>query len=204
MGNLVADVVAYLNSDAEYKADFAKAFGDETINSQRIFKAMAQFMGAMVSSNSKYDKYIRKEAGGELTAQELSGLKLFQEKCASCHKEPLMSDFSFRNNGLLPDMVLNDTGRAHITGSAGDRYKFMVPSLRNIDLSRPYMHDGRFNTLDAVLEHYRSGITTSDNLDPLLKDGIEMTDDEKAAIISFLKTLSDNSFIKDKRFAEPS
>lgn len=203
MGNTVTNVVNDLSSDAGYKMLFAKAFGDETINSQRIFKALAQFMAAMVSSNSKYDKYIRKEAGGEFTEQELRGLTLFREKCASCHKEPLMSDFSYRNNGLAPDIALNDTGRAHITADAADRYKFMVPSLRNIDLSRPYMHDGRFNTLDAVLEHYRSGIMASENLDPSLKDGIEMTDQEKADIISFLKTLSDNSFTKDKRFSEP-
>jgi cytochrome c peroxidase len=97
----------------------------------------------------------------------------------------------------------HDTGRAHITNNASDRYKFKVPSLRDVALSAPYMHDGRFATLDAVLEHYRTGIYITPTLDPILANGISMTDDEKGDIINFLKTLTDTTFIKDKRFAEP-
>lgn len=203
MDEKIQDVVTELGTDAEYKQSFKNVFGDETVNSQRIFKALAQFMATLVSANSKYDKYVRGEQGGEMTQQELNGLSLFRAKCATCHKEPLFTDNSFRNNGLIVSASLNDTGRAHITALADDRYKFMVPSLRNVNLTRPYMHDGRFTSLDAVLEHYRTGIVVSSTLDASLVNGIAMTDDEKADIIAFLKTLSDNTFIKDKRFSEP-
>lgn len=203
MDESIVDVVAELNETTDYKPFFTKAFGDETINSQRIFKALAQFMAVMISDNSKYDKYMRGEDGGTMTSQELHGLELFRSKCASCHKEPMFTDYSYRNNGLSVDAGLNDSGRAHITGDTSDMRKFMVPSLRNVDLTRPYMHDGRFSTLDAVIEHYRTGIVVSSTLDSSLVNGIEMTDDEKDDIIAFLKTLSDNEFIKDERFSEP-
>ena len=197
------DVVRKLNGLDEYKPLFKIAYGQETVNSQALFRALSQFMAALVSANSRYDKHKRGEAGGELTAQELHGLELFRAKCATCHKEPLFTDYSYRNNGLSVDPGLNDSGRAHITGLPEDRNKFMVPSLRNVDLTRPYMHDGRFNTLDAVVEHYRTGITASATLDPMLSSGISMSDDDKADIVMFLKTLSDKTFITDKRFREP-
>lgn len=204
MDMTLPEIITKIGADADYRARFKRAFGDETVNSQRIFKAMAQFMGAMVSSGAKYDKYMRGESGGEMTAQELSGLSLFRMKCEGCHKEPLFSDYSFRNNGLMPNSAVNDSGRAHITRSAADLYKFKVPSLRNVDLTMPYMHDGRLQTLDACVEHYRTGIYASATLDPLLVNGISMTDSEKADIIVFLKTLSDTTFTKDKRFSDPA
>jgi len=203
MDEKIQDVVSELAGDGTYKTMFSKAFGDEAVNSQRIFKALAQFMAAMVSSNSRYDKHLRGAADGTFTDQEERGLTAFRAKCSGCHAEPLFSDFTYRSNGLLPDLALNDTGRAHITGSAVDRYKFMVPSLRNVNLTRPYMHDGRFSTLDAVLEHYRTSVSPWGLPDPLLATGIDMTDDEKADIIAFLKTLSDTAFTNDIRFAEP-
>jgi cytochrome c peroxidase len=200
----MTDVIARLSANATYRSEFKKAFGDEAINSQRVFRALAQFMASMVSSNSKYDQFSRGEHGVTFSASELRGLDLFRTKCATCHKEPLLSDFSFRNNGLSVDPFVNDSGRARITRDANDLYKFRVPSLRNVDLSRPYMHDGRFQTLDAVLEHYRSGIVSSATLDPLLAGGIAMSDSDKADIINFLKTLSDSIFVKDTRFADPN
>lgn len=203
MDEKIADVVTELGGDVTYQTMFKKAFGDQTVNSQRIFKALAQFMGSMVSSNSKYDKFIRGESGGSFTDQEQRGLMVFREKCASCHPEPLFTDYSFRNNGLSIDAGLNDSGRAHITNAVSDKFKFMVPSLRNVNLTRPYMHDGRFNTLDAAIEHYRTDIVNTVNLDPILTRGIEMTDDNKDDIIAFLKTLSDTTFTKDNRFKDP-
>lgn len=203
MGEKMSDVIAELSGDAAYKQSFKRVFGDETISSQRIFKALAQFMATLVSNNSKYDKYIRGESGGELTQQEKSGLLLFRAKCASCHKEPLFTDHSFRNNGLMADESINDTGRAHVTAISEDRYKFMVPSLRNVSLTRPYMHDGRFTSLDAVLEHYRTGIVISSTLDSSLTSGISISEDEKNDIIAFLRILDDESFTKDKRFKGP-
>ena len=203
MDMTLPEFITRIGNDADYTVKFKKAFGDETINSQRIFRAMAQFMAAMVSSDSRYDKYTRNEDGATLTEQELRGLSTFREKCGTCHKEPLFSDFSFRNNGLTPAMGMNDSGRAHITRNAADLYKFKVPSLRNVALTFPYMHDGRFETLEAVIEHYRTGITPSATLDPSLTAGISMTDMDKQDIISFLKTLTDTTFTKDKRFADP-
>lgn len=198
----LSEAVSRLNSDANYKKLFGEAFGAQTITSQMMFKALAQFMGTMVSSNSRYDKHIRGEQGGEFNAQEIQGLSLFRDKCATCHKEPLFTDHSYRNNGLAPDPYLLDSGRAAITASPDDRFKFMVPSLRNVTLTRPYMHDGRFTTLDAVLEHYRTGIVISTTLDPALTGSIQMTDQQKEDLIAFLKTLADETFVRDKRFAE--
>ena len=203
MDETLPRIVSKLSADANYRSLFKSAFGDEAVNSQRIFRALAQFMGAMVSSNSKYDHYVRGEAGGTLSPQELHGMQLFNDKCATCHQPPLFTDFSYRNNGLSPDAILKDSGRAHITGLPGDIRKFKVPSLRNVELSRPYMHDGRFITLDAAVEHYRTDIMVSPTLDPLLTSGIVMTDADKQDIISFLKTLTDMEFVKDKRFFEP-
>lgn len=203
MDETLQNVVAKVSSDDTYKKMFQSAFGSTEVNTQRIFKALAQFMGAMVSSNSRYDKHERGEAGGSFTDQEERGLALFREKCASCHKEPLLSDFSYRNNGLVPNGSINDSGRARITQLADDIYKFKVPSLRNVGLSKPYMHDGRFNTLEEVLEHYATGIYKTPTLDPLLQNGISLSEQDKQDIKAFLLTLDDNEFIKDKRFAEP-
>lgn len=165
-----------------------------------MFKAMAQFMGTMYSYNSKYDMV--KNGKESFTSQEQSGYTLFSQKCASCHKEPLFSDYEFRNNGLSVNMALNDTGRAHITGNPSDRYKFKTPSLRNIEKTAPYMHDGRFATLDQCLNHYSSGIVISPTLDPQLNSGIPLTVQEKSDIIAFLKTITDTKFLTDSRFSE--
>jgi cytochrome c peroxidase len=198
----IGEAVDRLNADADYKSRFKKVFGDETVNSQRVFKALAQFMGAMVSSNSRYDKYINNPGAGYLAENELHGLELFRQHCATCHTEPLFSDFSFRNNGLQPSVV-NDSGRAHITGDPADLYKFKMPSLRNVALSKPYMHDGRIGTLAEVVEHYRTGIYPSATTDPILAGGIKMSDKDKKDLVSFLETLTDSTFVNNKLFAEP-
>ena len=201
MDMTIPEFINKIAADADYKKRFSAAFGDETINSQRIFKALSQFMGVIVSANSRYDKYIRGEEGGSLTNQELHGLFIFRAKCADCHKEPLFTDFSFRNNGLMPTAA-NDSGRAHITRDPADLYKFRVPSLRNVSITAPYMHDGRFNNLEAALTHYQNSVYVTPTLDPLIKS-MTMTNDERADIILFLNTLTDTAFTKDARFAEP-
>ncbi|WP_276132630.1 cytochrome-c peroxidase [Polluticoccus soli] len=201
MGEQLEHVVAKLAADAEYKTMFKAAFGDETINSQRMLKALAQFMGSMVSSNSKFDKYRRGEAGGAMNESELNGLAVYQDKCAGCHKEPLFSDFEFRNNGLEPN-ALNDSGRARITHLPGDMRKFKTPSLRNLKYTPPYMHDGRFTTLEQVLDHYASGVKQSPTLDPMLQNGIQLTTQQRTDLLAFLNTLNDEEFVKDKRFQE--
>lgn len=202
MDESIENIIVKLKADAKYTAMFKSAFGDQTINSQRIFKALAQFMGMLVSANAKYDKYKRGEAGGEMTASELSGLQVFNSKCASCHKEPLFSDFSFRNNGL-PATSVNDSGRGHITGSGADMYKFKVPSLRNLKYTYPYMHDGRFATLLQVLDYYNSTTHNAAPIDSAIGSaGLALSAQDKTDLINFLNTLNDETFVKDKRFAE--
>ena len=201
MDETLENILVKLNADQDYQRRFRQAFGNDTINTQRILKALAQFMGMLVSSNSKYDKHIRGEAGGELTAAELNGLSIFRSNCSSCHSEPLFSDFSYRNNGLKPSVV-NDSGRAVITRTTTDLHKFKVPSLRNLKYTGPYMHDGRITSLDKVLDHYATGIHQSATLDPVLKSGISLTAQERADLLSFLNTLNDEEFVKEAKFRQ--
>lgn len=204
-GNL-SGIVAMMNADDDYRRLFGQAFDDRAINTENMLKALSQFMVAMVSSNSRFDNYRRNEPGGTLTADELSGYSLFNSKCASCHATDLMTDNSFRNNGLAVNPSVNDKGRFVVTQLASDLYKFKVPSLRNIEKTAPYMHDGRFGTLESVLNHYASGVTDMPTLDPVLNQngtlGIPLTATEKSQIIAFLKTLTDNQYLNDTRFSE--
>lgn len=195
-------IVGRLQSIAPYSVLFKSAFGTAEINSQRIFKAMAQFTSMLVSANSKYDKYIRHENGGGFTLDETAGYELFKQKCSTCHKEPLFTDLTYRSNGL--DLKPEDIGRDSITHQEADRGKFRVPSLRNIELTGPYMHDGRFETLKEVLAHYNNGVKAHPNLDAALHQngiyGIKLSTTEQNQIITFLKTLTDREFVNDKRF----
>lgn len=202
MHETMDNVIAKVKADAAYRAMFKAAFGDETVNSQRIFRAFAQFMGMMTSSNAKYDKFKRNEPGGSMTAQELSGYEVFKANCAQCHKEPLFTDYTLRNNGLpvIPD--INDSGKARITHDINDFYKFKMPSLRNLAYTAPYMHDGRFETLEQVLDHYATGIKVSTTLDTLLNNGIKLNATQRADLLAFLNTLNDEEFIKNPIFAE--
>lgn len=200
MNETMTSVVSKISSSNKYKQLFTKAFGDDLVNSQRIFKAIAQFMGTMYSYNSKYDMV--KSGKENFTAQEQNGYDLFIQKCASCHTEPLFTDYQFRNNGLAVNIAYHDSGRAHITGNVTDRYKFKTPSLRNIERSGPYMHDGRFTSLNQCLEHYNSGIVISPTLDNQLQSGITLSSQNKLDLIAFLKTLTDTKYLTDQRFSD--
>lgn len=200
----ISNVVAKLSASNKYKQLFKLAYGDEQITSQRILKAIAQFQGMLYSYRSKFDYYKRGENGITLSAEEQSGYVIFQQKCNSCHKEPLFTDYTFKNNGLTVDPTIQDSGRAHITGEPADKYKFKTPSLRNIFLTAPYMHDGRFNTLDQVLEHYSTGVTNNGTLDVSLTGGIPLSQQEKNDLKAFLNTLTDYEFINDDRFKDPN
>jgi cytochrome c peroxidase len=197
-------ILAMMKGDSSYKKLFAQAFPGEDITVENMLKALSQFMVMMVSHNSKFDKYRRGEQGGTFTAQELLGYEIFNQKCASCHATDLMTDDSFRNNGLAVNPLVNDVGRFKVTELLQDYYKFRVPSLRNVALTAPYMHEGRFGSLTSVLNHYASGVVDSPTLDPLLKQngtlGIPLTQAEKDAVIAFLNTLTDNEFITDPKF----
>mgnify|MGYP005850374199 FL=1 len=199
-------IIAMMKNDANYRKLYKQAFENGEINAENMLKSLAQFMTMLTSSNSKFDKYRRNEPGGTLTQDELEGYQIFNQKCASCHATDLFTDNSFRNNGLAINPAINDLGRFRVTENEQDKYKFKVPSLRNIEKTAPYMHDGRLFTLEAVLNHYASGVVHTQNLDPILNTngtlGIPLTAAEKLKIIAFLKTLTDHQFLTDRRFAE--
>jgi cytochrome c peroxidase len=194
-------IVNSLKKSAKYTEKFKKAFGkDAEVTGQLVLKALTQYMVMLVSYNSKYDKVMRKEAGVVFTDSEANGLKLFRIHCASCHKEPLFCDNVFENNGLMPDTSLRDGGRFNVTGIQSDSLKFKVPTLRNIELSYPYMHDGRFRNLEMIMFHYTDGIHRSPTLSKKLVKPIVLNPTEKRDVINFLKTLTDKEFLYDLRF----
>lgn len=199
MDETIENVLNKLRNHPQYPELFRKAYGTPEITSAKMLKALSQFMVMLVSANSKYDSVILKKT--IFTTAEDQGYKVFQQKCSSCHQEPLFTDHSFRNNGIGPGPA-NDEGRGPITLNPADKYKFKVPSLRNLAYTAPYMHDGRFYSLDAVLNHYTSEVKDMPTLDPLLKKGIALTEEERTQIKAFLNTLNDKIFITDKRFAE--
>lgn len=207
MDENIPNVLRKLREHPEYPALFKKAFGTEEITDFRFFKALSQYMLLAVSDNAEYDKIRRKEVGHSYTEAELAGYQFFQNKCASCHAEPLLTDRTYRNNGLTPNHV-DDQGRFEVTLNEDDRNKFKVPSLRNWQYTGPYMHDGRFLSLNRVLEHYRSGMVDSETLDPAFRNedgtiGIKMTEEERENLLAFLNTLNDSDFVKNPLLAEP-
>ncbi|MBO2009498.1 cytochrome-c peroxidase [Hymenobacter negativus] len=195
------EMVDRLNASRAYRGRFFRAFADSAITGQRVLKALAQFTVSLQSYNAKYDKYLRHEAGGEMSEPELNGLRLFRQHCASCHQEPLFTNNTFANNGLLPDTLLRDRGRYRITAQPDDDYKFRVPTLRNIEFSAPYMHDGRFRYLRQTIQHYTSGtIVPSPTLAPQLRQPVTLSTAEQRDIMLFLFTLTDKEFLDDARF----
>jgi cytochrome c peroxidase len=200
MGESISNVLNKLKRDTRYPAMFQAAFGDPEINTQRMNKALSQFMLMLVSANSKYDKVMRGETS--FTLPEQLGYAIFKDKCATCHKEPLFTDMSYRNNGAPIDPFLKDIGRMGITKLAADSLKFIVPSLRNIAYTNPYGHDGRWFSLQNVFTHYTSEVVNGGTTDPLLRNRIALTNFEIGQLQAFLFTLSDTSFVKDPRFAE--
>ncbi len=194
-------VINKLQKDSEYRRQFRNVFQSESIKADHILKALAQFTGTLISADSKYDRH--KKGLSVFSAQEENGYRLFQVNCSVCHTEPLFSDYSLRNIGLPGNNFLKDKGKMKVTGNAADSLKFKVPTLRNIYISSNYMHDGRFNTLTQCINHYRNGIQQSATLDPILANGIQLTDSETADLVIFLRTLTDSAFLKDPRFSQP-
>lgn len=201
MAEDINNVINKLKVDEVYTKMFTAAFGDETINSQRMLFAITQFVNSMVSGNSKYDKV--KQGLATFTQTEQNGYTLFQSKCATCHSEPLFTDHSFRNTGIPVDPFINDYGRMRITNKKEDSLKFKVPGLRNVALTFPYGHDGRFSSITSVLDHYSSGVQNGPTTDALLKNKIPLSNFDKFYLLEFLKTLTDSTFITEKRFAQP-
>ena len=199
MGETMDSVILKLNGDKTYRKLFKAAFGSETITTQRLGKALSQFLVMLISNNSKYDRVMRGEDSFNLPQQ--LGYEIFKNKCASCHSEPLFTDFSYRNTGLPLDTFLKDYGKMKTTGNARDSLRFKVPSLRNVQVTFPYGHDGRFYSLNAVMEHYNTKANKSATTDTLLNK-LFLNNFEMGQLNAFLYTLTDSAFLKDKRFRD--
>ena len=196
-----------ISNDRLYPALFKMAFGSYEIDSIQIVKAISQFERTLLSFNSRYDDYFYGDFSG-FTESEENGFDIyFSEKgdCIHCHAGPILTDNEFRNNGL--DSELTDLGLADVTGLSTDEGKFKVPTLRNIEYTGPYMHDGRFETLEEVVEHYNSGVhADSPNLDDEMhnaSEGLNLTNEEKTDLINFLKTFSEPEFLTNTNFSDP-
>lgn len=200
MDEKLENVIAKLQRSEKYRLLFSKAFGDNKVTSQRLLKALAQFTVMLQSSNSKYDKVMRKET--TFTSQEQHGYALFKTNCASCHKEPLFSNDKFEKNGLPIDETLNDFGRIKITGNQEDYLRFKIPTLRNVQFTFPYMHDGRFKTLTEVIKQYNS-LGYNKSLPKELDKPMNLSDNDRVDLVAFLVTLTDKDFLFDKRFGFP-
>jgi cytochrome c peroxidase len=200
--NLV-NAIAELNAHPQYPALFRKVFGGDKITTSMLMKAIAQFERTMISANSKYDRVKRGLAS--FTPEEQRGLNLYGDMlkgdCGHCHViGSTFSDFEYRNTGL--DSIPVDSGRGKITLNSSDNGKFKTPSLRNIALTSPYMHDGRFTTLEECIQHYNTGFRHAKNLDPNLENSKKgrLTPGEVQDIIAFLHTLTDMEFINNPAF----
>lgn len=185
-----------LRQHPDYPSMFEAAFGSRTIQDRSLLLAMSQFTSRLITANSKYDQVQLQQAS--YNEQERLGYSLFKTHCASCHQEPLFTNFSFKRNGHLSST--RDEGRALVTGDAADEGRFRVPSLRNVALTAPYMHDGSLETLAAVLAHYEQASATAESP---LGAGMPLSAADKTNLIAFLHTLTDWSFVTDPRFAAP-
>tara|TARA_B100000809_G_scaffold114620_1_gene112999 strand:+ start:487 stop:1722 length:1236 start_codon:yes stop_codon:yes gene_type:complete len=211
MNNTWINATASLQADSEYPSLFNAAFGTTIIDSSLVTMALAQFERTLISGNSRADLFFLGQ--GSLTSSELSGYDLFTTEfggdCFHCHgfaNEPLFTDNAFHNNGL--DATFLDLGLGDITGNPADNGKFKTPSLRNLAYTAPYMHDGRFATLDEVIDHYSEGLVHSSTIDPLLKyvaqGGVQLNPTEKADLKAFLLSLSEPDFITNPDFQDPN
>lgn len=203
MDSSLKEVVDKLNTSRKYKSLFYNSYQDSLVTGQKTLLALTQFIVMLNSYNSKYDKFIRNEDIDIFTQQEKNGLIIFKKNCASCHTEPLFTNNEFHNNGLKLDPYIKDYGRMQITNNPEDSLKFKVPTLRNIQFTPPYMHDGRFETLKAVITHYSSGISHSTTLSERLKNNLDLTHKEKVDLLVFLRTLTDTDFLFNNRFSYP-
>lgn len=217
MNETLENVVSKLSASQMYRNQFIRAFGTDEITTERISLAMEQFMNTIVSNQSKYDKFLAGEA--TLNPSEERGRRLFfleyneffpaqsGADCAHCHSGFNFTNDKYMNNGLDVDGQQADDGRQKATNNAADKAKFKVPSLRNVALTAPYMHDGRFKTLEEVIDHYNNGVQNSTTLDPAINasrgTGLRLTAQDKADLVAFLNTLTDNTITTDSRYSSP-
>ena len=216
MDETLTNVASKLQASAIYPNQFKRAFGTNIISPLLISKALEQFMNSIVSNQSKYDKFLAGTA--TLTTSEERGRFLFFTEynpafpdatgadCAHCHGGDNFENDKYMNNGLDIDANFIDFGRQNVTGNASDKGKFKVPSLRNVALTAPYMHDGRFNNLENVIDHYnlvKSSSTLDASFLQQLPGGLQLSVLDKAAIVAYLKTLTDNVLTTDPKYSNP-
>ncbi len=218
MNETLENVIAKLNDSQDYKDQFFRAFGSEEINAEKMSLAMEQFMLSIVSYQSKYDQFLEGQA--TLTESEDRGRLLFEQEynpffpevsgadCAHCHGGANFENDQFMNNGLDSEAMITDIGREEVTGDISDKGKFKVPSLRNVAITPPYMHDGRFETLEEVIDHYDIHMKESATLDPALvqvfdNGGLNLSAEDKIDLVNFLKTLTDYSLMDNAEYSSP-
>lgn len=216
MHETLDNVVHKLSGNKTYTDQFIRAFGTPEVNSTKVSLALEQFMMTIVSFDSKYDQYLAGKV--TLSESEERGRSLFFTEynqffpdlsgadCAHCHSGPNFENGEFMNNGLDKDSGFTDTGREKVTNLATDRATFLIPSLRNIATTAPYMHDGRFKTLEEVVDHYNSGVKMSSTVSPLIvptiAKGLGLSVQDKTDLVNFLKTLSDQKFLTNPEYAQ--
>lgn len=217
MDEALENVISKLNNEKLYRDQFTRVYGDDDITVDKMALAMEQFMLSIVSYDSKYDQW--KAGTTTLTESEERGRLLYETEyspffpefsgadCAHCHGGANFENDQYMNNGLDAEVDFADMGRENVTGDPMDRARFKVPSLRNIELTAPYMHDGRFSTLEEVVDHYNEGIHPSTTVDEAIlatsETGLFLTDEDKVDLVNFLKTLTDQSFVNDERYTDP-
>lgn len=211
------DILIRLNQHPDYLTRFESVFGKGEITLDKTVKAIAQFERTLISANSPYDKFQRGEdvSASEFGQAEFNGQQLFFTEtgdCFHCHNVDLLTNNDYHNNGIDSVFGGGNEGRFKVTGNPADLGKFKAPTLRNVALTAPYMHDGRFATLEEVIDHYDANIRDSDYLDPLLEKQrgncpdpllLCLTDQQKSDLIAFLHALTDTSFIHNPAFSNP-
>lgn len=213
MGLDMATVIERIENDPAYEILFNKSYGDSNIMEHRVLEAIEEFVNSIASSESKFDEESMKSNGDIFsdfegyTAEENRGKTLYMQNCANCHShDHMFTSKAIANNGL--DLVYEDRGVGARTNQTSDYGVFKVPFLRNIELTAPYMHDGRFETLREVINHYSEGIADHPNLDSQLKSGnkvkrMDFTEEEKVSLEAYLRTLTDEKLRADVKFSDP-
>ena len=202
------DVVAKLQSDERYPKMFFEAFGSSEVDSNRVAEALAAFETTLLSFDSPYDAFFYEGKADALNESAFRGFELFfgEAECVHCHAGPLLTDQTFKSNGL--DGTVTDPGLGEVTGDAQDLGKFKVPTLRNIAVTGPYMHDGRFSSLMEVVEHYNSGVNSqAPNLDPdmhIYEEGLQLSEQDKLDLVAFMESFTDTTFLTNEAFSAPN
>ena len=216
MDETLANVVSKLQAGSIYPNQFKRAFGTTKIDTILVSKALEQFMNSIVSNQSKYDDYLAGKT--TLTTQEERGRFLFFTEynpafplasgadCQHCHGGANFENDNYMNNGIDDDMGITDIGRQKVTNNTNDKAKFKVVSLRNVELTAPYMHDGRFATLEQVIDHYnlvKNSNTLDASFQQQLPNGLQLAASDKQALVAFLKTLTDQKLLTNPALKNP-